>query len=569
MISCQKCRQPLSPSSFVNYLPPSSSSSARHPASAPSHLPPIDDSLAALSPSTYDFLSASERFPSAAQPPNLRPLYNLAARSLAPSTAQRIVVTAPHPHQHANPAARASGPGGPPLGPAESFVVLSDSVFRPQQPGPPLPSPSVPSTSSPSTSAASTSPTSLLPRLAQLSHLSALLSSSSSVDHPLCTECIEVLLQLMAKELDEGKRERDRLSAFEKDVAKRRNEAKLDGSVVGKEVLEKDIAKKDALEAEKLALDEEEAELAREEAEFWREHSKYVLEKSALEDRANALAVRLASGQKELDKLGRTNVYNDAFCIGQEAGFGTINGLRLGRLPGVEWPEINAAWGHTLLLLSTIARKFGFSFQGYRLVPCGSFSRVERTDGDRASYELCVLLFLLLPLLASLSIGSAGFRLTRPWNGGHAVHSYGSGDFAVTRLLQNRRFDLAMVAFLDCLRQLSEWVVSRDRGARVLCRARRKPRLILIQLQRRQGPDRRCLDQAAVRQRRGMDESTAPRPARPQDPPRPRLDLTRRQPNHHRSSSSPPVPPRLFFDPVAVLSWPCLLFTGLSAAERA
>ncbi|GAA5902431.1 hypothetical protein JCM5296_006419 [Sporobolomyces johnsonii] len=98
----------------------------------------------------------------------------------------------------------------------------------------------------------------------------------------------------------------------------------------------------------------------------------------------------------------------------------------------VEWPEINAAWGHTLLLLSTIARKFGFTFQGYRLVPCGSFSRVERTDGDRASYEL-----------------------------------YGSGDFAVTRLLQNRRFDLAMVAFLDCLRQLSEWVVSRDRSVRL------------------------------------------------------------------------------------------------------
>ncbi|GAA5945846.1 hypothetical protein JCM1841_001484 [Sporobolomyces salmonicolor] len=226
----------------------------------------------------------------------------------------------------------------------------------------------------------------------------------------------------------------------------------LDRSVVRKEVLEKDIAKlkkaeqhaiaelksveaqKDALEAEKLVLDEEEAELAREEAEFWREHSKYVLEKSALEDRTNALAVRLASGQKELDKLGRTNVYNDAFCIGQEAGFGTINGLRLGRLPGVsvDWPEINAAWGHTLLLLSTIARKFGFSFQGYRLVPCGSFSRVERTDGDRASYEL-----------------------------------YGSGDFAVTRLLQNRRFDLSMVAFLDCLRQLSEWVESRDHGVRL------------------------------------------------------------------------------------------------------
>lgn len=56
---------------------------------------------------------------------------------------------------------------------------------------------------------------------------------------------------------------------------------------------------------------------------------------------------------------------DDAFCIGQEDGFGTINGLRLGRLPNspVDWPEINAAWGHTLLLLHTIARKFGFTFE--------------------------------------------------------------------------------------------------------------------------------------------------------------------------------------------------------------
>ncbi|GAA5908235.1 hypothetical protein JCM5296_000420 [Sporobolomyces johnsonii] len=291
MVSCQKCRQPLAPSSFANYLAPSSS-----------------DSLAALSPSTYDFLSASER----------RPLY---AVPHPRATAHRVVVPAPTP--------RPSPPGGP----AESFVVLSDSLLRPQhqQPAPPLPSPSVPSpsVSAPSPSApVNPAPTSLLPRLTQLSHLSALLSSSSSVDHPLCTECIEVLLQLMAKELDEGKKERDRLGAFEKDVAKRRDEAQRDGSVVAREALEKDIAKlkkaeqhaitelksveaqKDALEAERLALDEEEAELAREEAEFWREHSKCVLEKSALEDRSNALAVRLASGQKELDKLGRTNVYS-------------------------------------------------------------------------------------------------------------------------------------------------------------------------------------------------------------------------------------------------------------------
>jgi beclin 1 len=83
-----------------------------------------------------------------------------------------------------------------------------------------------------------------------------------------------------------------------------------------------------------------------------------------------------------LEKLERTNVYNDAFCIGHDGVFGTINGLRLGRVPSVpvcrpltsvidvcsmnfqvEWAEINAAWGQTLLLLYTIARKMDFSFE--------------------------------------------------------------------------------------------------------------------------------------------------------------------------------------------------------------
>ena len=59
----------------------------------------------------------------------------------------------------------------------------------------------------------------------------------------------------------------------------------------------------------------------------------------------------------------------------------------------------------------------------------GSFSRVERTTGDKATYEL-----------------------------------YGSGDLHLGRLLHNRRFDFAMVAVLDCLRQLMDWVRLQDSG---------------------------------------------------------------------------------------------------------
>ncbi|KWU44004.1 autophagy protein 6, partial [Rhodotorula sp. JG-1b] len=300
----------------------------------------------------------------------------------------------------------------------------------------------------------------------------------TGLSHPLCTECTELLFELMTRELDALKKERDRLLGFEKDVHKRRDEvlkqlkvanpAAAGGKGPGagelelKEALDKDIAKlrkaeahavaelkaveaqKSSLAADKAALDAEEAELAREEAEFWKQHSKYVVRRDELQDREDSLRTRLAYGHKELEKLQRTNVYNDAFCIGQEAGFGTINGLRLGRLPGinVEWPEINAAWGHTLLLLSTIAHKFGFHhFGGYRLVPCGSFSTIEKLEEDPANAEADT------PTATTVS--------------------YGSGDFAVTRLLQNRRFDMAMVAFLECLRQLVEFVTARDPKVRV------------------------------------------------------------------------------------------------------
>jgi beclin len=57
----------------------------------------------------------------------------------------------------------------------------------------------------------------------------------------------------------------------------------------------------------------------------------------------------------------------------------------------------------------------------------GSFSRIERTIGDKATYEL-----------------------------------YGSGDLHLGRLLHNRRFDFAMVAFLECLKQLIDYVKSQD-----------------------------------------------------------------------------------------------------------
>lgn len=98
---------------------------------------------------------------------------------------------------------------------------------------------------------------------------------------------------------------------------------------------------------------------------FWTQYASTSTAAVKLQDTLTSLEHAHAVNEVELSKLSRTNVYNDAFCIGHDGVFGTINGLRLGRVPNVpvEWSEINAAWGMTLLLLSTIARKVGFVFE--------------------------------------------------------------------------------------------------------------------------------------------------------------------------------------------------------------
>lgn len=58
-------------------------------------------------------------------------------------------------------------------------------------------------------------------------------------------------------------------------------------------------------------------------------------------------------------------VFSLPFSSRHSGQFGTINNFRLGRLPSVpvEWNEINAAWGQTVLLLHALANKMGLKFQ--------------------------------------------------------------------------------------------------------------------------------------------------------------------------------------------------------------
>ncbi len=73
---------------------------------------------------------------------------------------------------------------------------------------------------------------------------------------------------------------------------------------------------------------------------FWTSHNAHLLKADQQRQQLAAVRNQYAHDAAVLDKLERTNVYNDAFCIGHEGVFGTINGLRLGRVGSVTVSQI-------------------------------------------------------------------------------------------------------------------------------------------------------------------------------------------------------------------------------------
>ena len=103
-------------------------------------------------------------------------------------------------------------------------------------------------------------------------------------------------------------------------------------------------------------------------------HAELSTELRKLDETLSSAQTNLLLSQSLLSHLESANVYNDAFQIGHvpldasTAGrggisVGTINGLRLGARPIVEWDEINAGWGLVALCVDRIAAKVGCVFE--------------------------------------------------------------------------------------------------------------------------------------------------------------------------------------------------------------
>jgi beclin len=87
------------------------------------------------------------------------------------------------------------------------------------------------------------------------------------------------------------------------------------------------------LQSEISRLEAESTTLNAEESAFWRSRNAFSLALEEFQNERDEVNIKYDHDAKLLERLQRTNVYNDAFCITHDGFFGVINGLRLGRLP--------------------------------------------------------------------------------------------------------------------------------------------------------------------------------------------------------------------------------------------
>ena len=264
-----------------------------------------------------------------------------------------------------------------------------------------------------------------------------MLSLHTDVDHPLCAECPEAILDSYDQEIcrmEDAKKHYESMAVrMQKEVEGYRSE--MEEVDMELETLQKE---EEELKAKLLRTEEQRQEIAaelakqkdkerqlkQEEEAYWREfndHQRHILQ---FKDDQISVHYQLQYTTEQLTRLKKTNVLNSAFHIWHNGHFGTINGLRLGRLQTVpvEWTEINAAWGQTTFLLNTLARVARIKFEHFKLVPYGNQSFIEDLESKRR----------ILPLYSASGL----------------------------RLFNDSKFDAAMVAFLDCLNQLKQHIES-------------------------------------------------------------------------------------------------------------
>ncbi|ORZ38474.1 autophagy protein Apg6-domain-containing protein [Catenaria anguillulae PL171] len=318
-------------------------------------------------------------------------------------------------------------------------------------------------------------------------------SSSASAPHsesklPLCTPCAHTLETAIARQQSEINQE---IACYESLIAELESQSALGGdpsddpaAILARlqeeeQHLTATLAALELEEAHQLAADQDlvrqEQEMVALEGMFWRDMNAFMTTLSGFHQERDSLNNRYEQASRQLEKLRTTNVVNDVFRIWYDGQYGTIDGFRLGRHPSqpVDWPEINAGWGQACLMLETLAKRLGFEFDGYRLLPMGSTSKVQKltprkppaptssTSSSGISTSNDSLTSSTQPLTSATAAFSSPPSVITTFDLHGASHDFSA---AIGRFLSlpASSFDKALIAFLQCLAQLGEYCESLD-----------------------------------------------------------------------------------------------------------
>jgi beclin len=334
---CQRCKQPLR----------------------------IHESLTDLSPAAFDLLAGthrtqtppaphdtnaqrpSQQSPRASThiPADRRHVYEKTLKGQEPQQQTPIVKRVIPTVKNSSPTTGTKVPTGPRSN--ESFVVLTQSQIQkspPKQDGVP-------------NGTTSGSGENGVDRRRISAKLFDAISGRSDIDYPMCTECADILLETMSAKHAQVKRERDGYLDYIKGLQSEGQvtpdevaaaEKELDEVLptitwTNVEIRRQETAAMEELKAAEAELSNLQSEIARlesesvalnaEEAAFWRSRNAFSLSLEEFQNERDEVNIKYDHDAKLLERLQRTNVYNDAFCITHDGFFGVINGLRLGRLP--------------------------------------------------------------------------------------------------------------------------------------------------------------------------------------------------------------------------------------------
>eukprot|EP01055_Gregarina_sp_Pseudo9_P000100 Gregarina_sp_Pseudo_9__99@NODE_1065_length_1910_cov_10_547301_g997_i0_p1_GENE_NODE_1065_length_1910_cov_10_547301_g997_i0NODE_1065_length_1910_cov_10_547301_g997_i0_p1_ORF_typecomplete_len404_score19_56APG6/PF04111_12/1_3e39Atg14/PF10186_9/0_049_NODE_1065_length_1910_cov_10_547301_g997_i06541865 len=130
-------------------------------------------------------------------------------------------------------------------------------------------------------------------------------------------------------------------------------------------------------------------------------HSQSVSQKQGAKYHDECVRRWMFLARKEYNRVSRISLLNYIFYIWQQGEFGTINHLRLGRLPEIQVPipEINAAFGNVAFLMNCILRRLPVILHSHigkhpirpksgRIMVKGSSSYVTKWEDDQVHLPL-------------------------------------------------------------------------------------------------------------------------------------------------------------------------------------